>query len=117
MTLVDTTELKYELGAPGTVGGGVNDLTIVNGNLTLDGELDLTPLAGFDVGTYRLFNYTGTLTNNTVVFGDVPAGFVGSIDTTTANQVNLVVTAVPEPTAIGAAAVAAAGLLLRRRRR
>ena len=35
----------------------------VGGNLTLDGNLNVTDAGGFGVGVYRLFNYTGSLTN------------------------------------------------------
>ncbi|MEI9895275.1 MAG: hypothetical protein WDN28_15635 [Chthoniobacter sp.] len=38
------------MSTPNVVGGGVNDLTIVNGNLTLDGTLNVTGGAGFAPG-------------------------------------------------------------------
>ncbi|MEI9895281.1 MAG: hypothetical protein WDN28_15665 [Chthoniobacter sp.] len=41
--------------------------------------------AGFGVGVYRLFNYTGTLTDNTLDFGTLPSGFTYTIDLSTAN--------------------------------
>ena len=86
--------MDYELGVPGTVGGGVNDLTMVNGQLTLGGTLNLTALPGFGPGTYELFSYTGSLTANTVTFGTLPPGYGAgnfSISTATAGQVDLVV--------------------------
>lgn len=95
LVLNGSSQLDYELGLPDIVGSGVNDLTIVNGNLTLDGTLNLSNLGGMSPGTYRLFNYTGTLTNNGLdivgtlppMFG--PANFV--VDVGTAGQVNLIV--------------------------
>ena len=56
--------LDYELNTPGVVGGATNDLTVVNGALTLDGVLNIT--GAFAPGTYRLMNYTGALTDNTL---------------------------------------------------
>ena len=116
-TLANTSVLTFELGTPGIVGGTANDLISVTGALTLDGNLQITTLAGFNTGTYRLFNFTGALTNNVL---NLDSGFLttypGSfIDTGTANQVNLVV--VPEPasaiTLLGGLGILAA---LRRRR-
>ncbi len=97
--------LDYELsGTDTTVGSGVNDLSSVLGDLMLDGTLNVTEtVAGSflsaNVGdSWRLFNYTGTLTNNGVSLGSMPTLSGGNsfqIDTSTANQVNLVI--VPEP--------------------
>lgn len=77
-----------------TVGGGVNDLIQVNGNLTFTGpvRVNVSRIAATLVaGTYRLMNYTGTLTGgaNLVVDGHM-AGV--AIDTATAGEINLVVT-------------------------
>lgn len=83
--------LDYELDTPGTVGSNVNDLAVVNGNLTLDGILNVTDLGSFGAGTYTLITYGGILTNNTVEIGTLPAGYSASIDTSTAGEVRLVV--------------------------
>jgi autotransporter-associated beta strand protein len=95
LTLNSGSFLNYQLGTPGTVGGGVNDLTIVNGNLTLGGAaLNITGLSGFGVGTYRLFDYTGTLTGSSLNFGALPSGFSASnftLQTSVANEINLIV--------------------------
>lgn len=85
--------LDYELGTAGVIGGGVNDLIVVNGNLVLDGQLDVTDLGGFGPGVYRLINYGGALTDNGLDVGSLPVG-VGATDlfvqTALANQVNLI---------------------------
>ena len=85
---------------PGVIGSGANDLTIVTGNLTLNGILNTTALAGFGPGAYRLFNYSGALTDNTLDIGTVPAGFSASnftIITGLPNEVDLLVLAGPAP--------------------
>ena len=86
--------LAFELGAPDTVGGPLNDLIQVNGNLTLDGTVNVTESAGgsFGTGAYRLINYTGALTDNGLLLGTTPAGYTGSVQTVIGGQVNLIVT-------------------------
>ncbi|MBS0452586.1 MAG: autotransporter outer membrane beta-barrel domain-containing protein [Proteobacteria bacterium] len=95
LLLNPTSQIDYELGLPGQVGGPQNDLTNVAGNLTLDGTLNLANLGGISPGTYRVFNYSGTLTDNgLLVNGSLPARFVSSdflVDTATPGQVNLIV--------------------------
>ena len=111
--LDDTSKLKFDLQQGNfTVGSGINDLITVAGQLTLDGILTINELGGsLTHGTYRLFNYTGVLTDNGL---DLDAAFLAAhpgslIDTSIANQINLVV---PEPStwallAFGLTAVAA----------
>jgi fibronectin-binding autotransporter adhesin len=94
LTLGNASLLNYQLGIPGVVGMGINDLTNVTGNLTLDGILNTAALPGFGPGAYRLFNYGGALTDNILDIGAVPAGFNASdfmIVTGVPNQVNLLV--------------------------
>ena len=84
----------FNLGTPGVVGGGVNDLINVTANLTLAGTLNIVDAGGFGAGVYRLFNY-GTLTNDGLAFGTLPAGVTPAeltLQTSIANQINLVVT-------------------------
>lgn len=92
LILRNSSLLRYELDTPGMVGGGVNDLTIVNGNLTLNGRLHIADQGSFGSGTYRLLNYSGSLTDNGLLFGVIPGGFEVAVSTATANQVNLSVT-------------------------
>ncbi|MEJ8852888.1 beta strand repeat-containing protein, partial [Variovorax rhizosphaerae] len=95
LVLNGASQIDYELGLPGQVGGDLNDLTTVTGNLTLDGTLNLANLGGMSPGTYRLFDYSGALTNNGLaVTGSLPRGFASSdflVDTATPRQVNLIV--------------------------
>jgi fibronectin-binding autotransporter adhesin len=117
LTLTSGASVRFELATPGTVGGSVNDLLAVNGNLTLDGTLVVTELAGFANGTYRLVNYTGVFANNVL---DLQAAFLtahpgSSISTATTGQVNLIV--IPEPSSAALLTLSAALLPFIRRRR
>ena len=91
LTLNSGSILNYKFGIPNVVDSGVNDLVTVMGNLTLAGTLNVTDVGGFGAGVYRVFNYSGSLTNNTLNLGSLPSGFGFSVDTAHANQVNLVV--------------------------
>lgn len=112
-SLANTSVLDFELNAADqTVGGGVNDLIAGVTNLTLDGVLNVTGSGDFTAivapATWRLFNYSGILTNNTLTLGSTPtlaAGQSFTLDTATSGQVNLVV--IPEP---GSVALAGIGL-------
>jgi fibronectin-binding autotransporter adhesin len=83
--------MNYELDTPGIVGGGVNDLIEVNGNVTLDGTLNVSALSGFGIGKYRLMNYTGSLFNNGIDFGTMPATYAYQLQTAIAGRVSLLV--------------------------
>ena len=113
--------LNFELdGADQTVGSGVNDLIDSVTDLTLDGTLNVSALASFASAsqgdTWRLINYSGSLTDNGLVLGTMPtapAGLSFIIDTATAGEVNL--TLVPEPASMSLLALGAVALLRRRR--
>jgi len=123
LALADTSVLPFELNAADqTVGGGINDLVTGVTNLTLDGILNVTGIGDFTSivapVSWRLFNYSGTLTDNSVTLGSMPTLAPGQsylIDTSTANQVNLVV--VPEPAVYASVVSGLAMLLMLRRRR
>ncbi len=102
-----------------TIGGGINDLVTGVTNLTLDGSLDITgSFVGAPNGSvWRLINYSGTLTDNTLALGVIPSlpgGASLTIDTSVAGQVNLIYN-VPEPASLVLLACAACGALLRRK--
>ena len=93
LTLSDNAQLDYQFGQAYTPGGAFNDLIDVNGDLTLDGKLNIetSPGGSFDVGVYRVINYTGTLTNNVMDIANAPeAADSLYVQTSVKNQVNLV---------------------------
>jgi autotransporter-associated beta strand protein len=96
LSLNSGSVLNYQLGRPNVVGGGVNSLIQANGDLTLAGILNVTNAGGFGEGVYRLFNYSGSLTNNGLALGNIPSGFARDqffFQTSRAGLVNLVVSA------------------------
>ncbi len=79
--------MHYELGTN-------SDLTVVSGNLTLGGTLNIIDAGGFTNATYTLFTYSGALTYNGVTIGATPnPGFDYAVDTNLAGQVRLIVSA------------------------
>ena len=121
-----TSVLNFELNAADqTIGGGVNDLVTGVTNLTLDGILNVSGIGDFTTiaapVSWRLFNYSGTLTDSGVTLGSLPTLAAGQsyvLDTATTGEVNLSV--IPEPTSLlsaGALALAAMTAYMRRNRR
>lgn len=86
--------LDYQLGRAGEAGGPFNDLIVVNGNVLLDGRLDITESDGgtFGPGLYRLIDFGGTLADYGLVIGAVPDGVDASQleIQTTSSEVNLI---------------------------
>lgn len=77
-----------ELGQPGGAG-----LFRVNGDLTLDGTLNISDMGGFGAGVYRLFDYSGSLTYSGLSFGTLPSGISPGeleIQTSVDRQVSLI---------------------------
>lgn len=88
LSLGGSTLLNFGLGTTSTK-------IVVTGNLTLGGTLNITDYSGFTAGTYTLFNYGGTLTDNGLVIGTTPDGtLIYTLDASTAGLVKLEV-AVP----------------------
>lgn len=78
LTLNSSSNLNYELGSS-------SDRITVNGNLTLDGILNITNVSGFGASTYTIMTYSGSLTNNTLSLGTVPSGYDYSISASGGN--------------------------------
>jgi outer membrane autotransporter protein len=87
------SKINVTLGAPST-----SALFNVTGNLRLDGTLNVTDAGGFGQGVYRIIDYTGALTDNGMSVGAIPSGTSGTIQTATANQINLLVAGVVNDT-------------------
>jgi len=83
--------LDYTFGQANTVGDQFNDLINVNGDLVLGGTINVSSAqaGSFGPGSYRVFNYTGTLTNNGLALGNTPFSGV-LVQTGVAQQVNLI---------------------------
>lgn len=83
--------LEFEFGEADAVGGPLNDLVVVDGDLVLDGILNVTETAGgsFDPGLYRIISYSGALTDNGLTLGAMPAGDY-LLQTSVAQQINLI---------------------------
>ena len=80
--------------------GTTSDRTVVSGNLTLCGTLNITDAGGFTNGTYTLFSYGGMLSTNgtptILAIGTTPnTNLLYLVDITTGGQVNLVVASPP----------------------
>lgn len=90
LTLDAGARLDYQFGQSGTPGGALNDLTVVRGDLVLDGTLNVTTTPGgsFGPGVYRLFSYDGALTNGGLIVGTPSTD--AFVQTSIAQQVNLV---------------------------
>ena len=75
LSLDDGSRLAYRFGQAGVVGGPLNDLTIVKGDLVLGGTLNVVTSPGgrFDPGVYRVISYGGTLTDKSLAIGTIPA--------------------------------------------
>lgn len=87
LELSSDARILAEFGAMSTEG-----LFNVNGDLILDGTLDVVDVGGFDPGIYRLFDYGGTLTDRGLVISGVPAGYSPGelqVQTSVAGQVNV----------------------------
>ena len=97
--LVFSNKLIMANTATTTVQLGTNtSATVAAGGLTLGGTLNITDGGGFTTGTYTLFTYNSTLTDNGLMIGTTPnSGFTYTIDTSASHAVNLVVSVPATP--------------------
>ncbi len=72
--------------------GSARDRVDITGNLALNGIINFSDTGSLLAGTYTIFNYTGTLGGGLAI-GSVPAGFVATLDTSTAGQVKVIIKA------------------------
>jgi fibronectin-binding autotransporter adhesin len=94
-----STQLNYDLGVVNTPGSGTNDLIVVNGDLTINGNtVIINPIGLLQVGVpYRLFNYTGNLIwiTDLQVQNQGSANYTFVVNTNTPGQVNVVASGGP----------------------
>jgi fibronectin-binding autotransporter adhesin len=98
LTLGAGAAVTMDLAPTLSVGGGVNDLVAVTGDLDVNGNnITINPLNGtLANGSYTLFTYTGTLNGSFGSASTVSQSRYGfTIDTSTAHQVKLIVSGVP----------------------
>ena len=122
LTLDGGSFLSFEIDAADPSSSVLNDLITGVTDLTLGGTLNLSGNGDFTALTegtsWRLIDFSGGLIDNILTIGTAPtlaSGLSFSVDTSTANQVNLVI--VPEPGSLGLAVLglAVTSLLAARR--
>jgi len=96
----DGAVLQYQLGTS-------SDLTVVNGNLTLGGTLNIFSSGSLGATNYPLFTYTGSLSGNTTL-GATPSGYSYYLSTNTTGRVVLIAYS-PAPTRPEFAAISSSG--------
>ena len=76
LALGNASLVDFEFGQANVPGGPLNDLVNVGGDLVLDGVVNVTQTPGgsFGPGVYRMFNYSGALTDNGLAIGTMPPG-------------------------------------------
>jgi len=94
LTLDARSSVNVTLDAPSATA-----LFKVNGNLVLDGTLNVSGTGNFGDGLYRLIDFSGSLTNKGLDIGAVSNGYTQSnleVQTSLSKQVNLVVSSIPD---------------------
>lgn len=99
LTLESGATLNFDLTSTNAIGGGTNDLIVVNGDLTVNGNaITINPSGLLQTGVshpYRIFNYTGNLIWNADLSVSGPNGYTFTVDTNTHGQINLVASGGP----------------------
>jgi autotransporter-associated beta strand protein len=99
LTLEPGATLNYDLGVINTPGSNTNDLIVVNGDLTINGNsISINPIGLLQIGVpYRLFNYTGNLIWNSdlQLQNQGSANYTFAVNTNTPGQINVVASGGP----------------------
>ena len=106
--------LEVDLDTPFVL-GGPNDLLFVDGDLTLDGIVDVLGTSNFDNGEYPIIQFTGSLTD--LGLTTLSPNFSIAIELDLINGGGTVyLVAIPEPSSFLLLACGLVGLNIRRRR-
>jgi hypothetical protein len=117
LTLEGDITMSFQLGT-------VSDMLRVTGGVLYgpDGgkiTLDITAIAGFAAGTYTLIDYRNAtasdFSTSDFLFGTTPEGYTYALQISS-RRLNLIVTAVPEPTTIGILILSLCAVLFIKRR-
>lgn len=84
LTLSGTSELKFDIGTS-------SDSIAVNGDLILDGVINITDGAGFGPGIFNIISFTGDVTDNDLVVGTKPVNTLHYRVQVYGNNVRLIV--------------------------
>jgi autotransporter-associated beta strand protein len=97
LTLEGGGNVELDLGATNTTGGGVNDLIVVNGNLTLNGgSLTINAPGLVEVGVpYTVITYTGALTTSFLPSVSSSSSYTFTLNTSVRGQINLIASGGP----------------------
>lgn len=100
LTLDDLSTLEFQLGPPDQEQSLLNDRIQVDGGVVLAGELEVSALPDFDVGRYRLIEYTGALDDQGLQVTGLPPGVDPSqvsIDSSNSGKIDLVISGSVSP--------------------
>lgn len=104
LMLNSTSILNYGLGTS-------SDKIAVTGNLTLDGTINVTDVTGFGPASYTILTYSGSLTNNTLSGGTLPAGYTANVSASGGFVYLLVNRIIPPASTLSSEAFGAASVL------
>lgn len=92
LTLEGSGQATYNFNDTNTIGGGVNDLIAVNGNVTINGgTINVRPIGLLQLGApYTIITYTGSLTQNGSLSVTPVEGYTFTVSTATPGQINIV---------------------------
>ncbi len=77
-----------------------SDKIVVNGDLALNGVVNVTNRTGFGAGTYTIMTYSGSLSGSGLTVGQGPAGYTITVDTSVPHEIRLGVIYLPVAPAV-----------------
>ncbi len=92
LTMEGSGQATVNLNNANTIGGGVNDLIAVKGNVTINGGIiNVLPVGLLQDGVpYTIITYTGSLTQNGSLSASGANGYSYTVSTSTPGQINII---------------------------